>query len=101
MQCPLCGGSTRRFGFNRNGSQRYRCDPCGHTFTDKQSSPRDRRRLTLDKEIFCLRHLLEGTSIRSTERLLDVQHATIIRAAVAAGTACQSFLETIVRDVDV
>jgi transposase-like protein/IS1 family transposase len=101
MQCPLCGGPTRRYGFNRNGSQRYRCDGCDRKFTDERTRPRDGRRLSPAKSLDCLRHLLEGTSIRSTERLLAVHRDTIIAAAVAAGTSCQRWLENTLRDVEV
>jgi len=55
----------------------------------------------LDKEIFSLRHLLEGTSIRSTERLVEVHRDTIITATVTAGKSCQRFLEHVVRSVQV
>ena len=72
MNCPRCQGSTRRFGFNRNGSQRYRCDSCHLTFTDEATRPRDGRRLSEDREVMALRHLLEGNSVRSTERLLEI-----------------------------
>ena len=34
MFCPECQTETRKFGKNRNGSQRVRCDECKKTFTD-------------------------------------------------------------------
>ena len=93
MNCPRCQGSTRRFGFNRNGSQRYRCDSCHLTFTDEATRPRDGRRLSEDREVMALRHLLEGNSVRSTERLLEIHRDTILDAMVRAGEGCQRVLE--------
>jgi hypothetical protein len=34
MNCPHCNQSTRRFGHNQNGCQRYRCEACREIFTD-------------------------------------------------------------------
>ncbi len=96
MECPTCQGSTRRFGLNRNGSQRYRCDACRRTFTDEATRPDDGRRLGRDKAIMTLRMLLEGNSIRSTERLIEVHRDTIIALMIRVGEACQRWMaETI------
>jgi transposase-like protein/IS1 family transposase len=93
MFCPDCREPARRFGFNRNGSQRYRCNGCARTFTDEETRPPDRRQLSADRGVFCLRLLLEGTSIRSAERLTGVHRDTIIGAMVEAGERCQTFLD--------
>src|SRR4051812_23030160 len=82
MLCPTRNGSTRRVGYNRNGSQRYRCDECGATFTDEATRPADRRELAEEKVLMCLRMLLEGNSIRSVERRTGVDRYTIIDAMV-------------------
>ena len=96
MECPLCESQMRRFGHNRNGSQRHRCDVCRRTFTDEQTRPMDRRRLDMDKAVLALRHLLEGNSVRSTERLVEVHRDTILSVMVEAGENCQRFLESVV-----
>jgi transposase-like protein/IS1 family transposase len=101
MLCPVCQNQARRFGRNRNGSQRYQCLTCGRTFTDEVTRPEDGRCLPFDRAVFCLRLLLEGTSIRSVERLTGVHRDTILSVLVNAGERCQSFLEETVRDVPV
>jgi transposase-like protein/IS1 family transposase len=101
MECPLCQGHTRRFGQNRNGSQRYRCDACRRTFTDKATRPTDRRRLAPATVILCLRMLLEGNSIRSVERLTGVHRDTIITAMVEAGKKCKTFMESVIERIPV
>ena len=89
----------RRFGKNRNGSQRHRCDECRKTFTDKQTRPQDRRKLDPAKMVLCLRMLLEGNSIRSVERLTGVHRDTVIDAMVEAGKACKRFLACVLINI--
>jgi transposase-like protein/IS1 family transposase len=101
MLCPFCDESARRFGRNRNGSQRYQCLACGRTFTDKGTRPEDGRRLPFDRAVFCLRLLLEGMSIRSVERLTGVHRDTILSVFVDAGECCQQFLEQELSDIGV
>ncbi len=97
--CPVCGGPARRFGTNRNGSQRLRCTPCARTFTDGSTRPPDRRCLAPDKARLCLRMLLEGNSVRSTERLTEVHRDTIIAHCVEAGERCERFMARVVTNV--
>lgn len=101
MLCSMCQKEMRRFGKNRNGSQRYRCNPCRRTFTDAVTRPTDRRFLPTDKLILCLRMLLEGNSVRSIERLMGIHRDTIIEAMIRAGEKCQRFLESVVQNVPV
>src|SRR5437773_2224348 len=101
MQCPTCQGQTRRFGKNRNGSQRFRCDACKATFTDETTRPHDNRRVEEAKMILCLRMLLEGNSIRSVERITGVHRDTIIDAMVTLGTKCKRLLESRIHRVPV
>jgi transposase-like protein/IS1 family transposase len=100
MICPICGESTRRFGFNRNGSQRYRCDECRKTFTDEATS-HDGRRLPHEKLVFCLRLFFEGNSVRSIERLTGVHRDTFLVAMVTTGERCERFLEAAIAGVPV
>ena len=92
MFCPTCRNPARRFGFNRNGSQRYRCAQCG-TFTDADTRPADNRRLPLSRAVDVLRQLLEGNSLRSTHRLTNIARNTIIATMVEAGECCKRFLD--------
>ena len=85
MNCPHCQGATRRYGRNRSGSQRYRCDACRKTFTDDTTLTVDHRELPRQTAIIVLRHLLEGCSVRSTERLTGVHRDTILDLLVDAG----------------
>lgn len=101
MQCPACQAEARRFGRNRNGSQRYQCRDCRRTFTPEGDRPLGNMRLDAAKAVLCLRMLLEGTSVRSVERLTDVNRNTILSLLVTVGPRCQQFLEQAVQGVPV
>jgi len=101
MQCHLCENEMRRFGRNRNGSQRYRCAVCQRTFTDAQTRPVDHRRVDPKTMLTILRLLLEGNSIRSLERTFGVHQDTIINNMVEAGEKCRSFLARKISEVAV
>jgi IS1 family transposase len=77
--------------------QRYRCDVCARTFTDETTRPADRRCLSQEKTILCLRMLLEGNSVRSTERLTEVNRNTIISMMVEVGNKCEPWMEKTVK----
>jgi transposase-like protein/IS1 family transposase len=91
MLCPDCDSQTRRFGRNRNGSQRYRCDVCEFTFTDEVTRPVDRRFVEEPRMTLCLTMLLEGSSVRSMERVTHTHRDTILAALVTAGENCERF----------
>ncbi len=62
-------------------------------------------RLSLDRALLCLQLIVEGNSIRSTERITGVHRDTILALLVKAGERCEKLLaETIiglrVRDVE-
>jgi transposase-like protein/IS1 family transposase len=99
MLCPICQTTAQRYGKNRNGGQRYRCLTCARSFTDDATRPADGRRLAADKLVMCLRMILEGNSVRSTERLTEVHRDTIIGAVVDAGEKCETFLTAAVKGV--
>lgn len=101
MLCPYYGREARPFGFNRNGSRRYRCPRCIRTCTDERTRPADRRQLSRDKTILVLRLVLEGNSVRSAERLTDVHRDTIIATMVEAGEFCQRFMRSVIQRVPV
>lgn len=101
MRCPICQTESRRFGFARSGSQRYRCDACARTFTDESTRAVDRRRVDPAKMNLVLRLLLEGNSIRALERQLNVNRNTIMWGMVEAGEKCRAFVEKTVCNVQV
>lgn len=96
MTCPCCHEIAKKFGKHRNGSQRYRCCSCGKTFTEEKAKLIGDMRIDLDRAEMCLRMLLEGNSIRSTERLTGTHRDTIIKLMVLIGERAKEFMADVV-----
>jgi len=92
MTCPTCNKSAKRFGKDRKGNQRYRCLSCSKTFQEPRVKILDKMTLADDKALSVLSHLIEGCSIRTTERLTGVHRDTIMRLLLMAGTKCEVFM---------
>jgi IS1 family transposase/transposase-like protein len=99
MLCLVCSRPARRFGRNRNGSQRWHCVECNRTFT--VGAERDGRRVPEERAVLCLKMLFEGNSVRSIERMTGTHRDTILDAMVTLGKACKRFLETTISGVHV
>src|ERR1051325_11141579 len=97
MTCHNCEIQCKKFGKNRNGSQRYRCAKCRKTFS--QARPLDTMYLPLEKATKVLNLLLEGCSFRSAERLTGVNRNTIMDLLVIAGDRCERLLATKIQNV--
>ena len=67
MTCPCCLEIAKKFGKDRKGNQRYRCCSCGKMFTDQKPKLIGEMRIDIERAEMCLRMLLEGNSVRSTE----------------------------------
>lgn len=70
MNCTTCKVECRRFGKHRNGLQRFRCPDCGKTYTEAHERPLGDMLIPIDKAVLALQLLLEGSSVRTTERTL-------------------------------
>ena len=99
--CRSCGGRTIGWGKDREGNARRKCKACGATFGIIPERPLGSMRLDLDKATTCLSLLVEGSSIRSTERVTGVHRDTICRLLRVAGAKCESLLNRLVRGVEV
>jgi transposase-like protein len=75
IACPHCQEIEKivRFGTNRSGTARCRCNACGKTFTP---TPNDRSS-TVEKEAEIERALAERLSQRGIARLLKVSRDTV------------------------
>lgn len=101
MTCHTCETQCRRFGKNRNGSQRFRCNTCRKTFSEAVEKPLDGRYLPAEKITTVIQLLLEGCSINSIVRITGVHHTTILSLLVQAGENCERLLSNKVRNVPV
>lgn len=85
---------VKKHGHDRRGNQRYRCILCGITWADeKPQGQLGPMRIPVSTAKLVLRLLLEGSSIRSTERITRVHRDTICRLIVRFGDACRDFLD--------
>jgi transposase-like protein/IS1 family transposase len=93
VTCHNCQIDCNRFGKHRNGLQRFRCSQCRKTFTESHQRPLDEMRIPLDKATMVLKLLVEGTSVRSIERVTQVHRDTILRLLTLAGERCSRLLD--------
>jgi transposase-like protein/IS1 family transposase len=89
-----CGHpEIRKNGKDRHGNQRFKCAVCGKRFTEARQKPLGAMKVPVEKAKMVLRLLIEGSSIRSAERLTGVHRDTICKLIVHFGTACRDFLD--------
>lgn len=93
MNCPNCNNpGSKKFGRDRTGNQRFRCLSCGKTFQTPKVKTLDNSRLAEGKALAVLSHLIEGCSVRSTERLTGVHRDTILNLLTIAGRKCEALM---------
>ena len=93
--------STKKNGKDRRGNQRFKCVDCGRTWTEKKAKPLGDMRIDQDRAVMALKMLLEGMSIRATERITSLHRDTICDLILTVGDNCKSFLERTVSGVEV
>jgi transposase-like protein/IS1 family transposase len=101
MNCPNCNSLAKKHGKDRNGNQRFRCLACGKTYIEPKDKPLGNMYLSEEKAIQCLKALVEGNSIRSTERMTDVNRNTILSLIETVGKKCLWIQENLVKNVKV
>jgi transposase-like protein len=99
MTCHSCSVQCRRFGKHRNGLQRFRCNQCRKTFTEDHERPLDAMRTPLEKAETILKMLVEGSSVRSVERITGVHRDTILRLNMLAGVRCSDLMDAKMRNL--
>jgi len=101
MTCEDCGIECQRFGKHRNGLRRFRCPKCKRTYTEPHARTLDSMYISWDKALLAVQLLLEGNSIRSTERISGLDRNTIMRVLVLAGEKCEKVSGEIIHNVPV
>src|ERR1039458_6300027 len=99
MTCETCKVACQRFGKHRNGLRRFRCPQCKRTFTEPHTRTLGTMYVPQEKAVLATRLLLEGNSIRSTERITQLDRNTIMRLLVLAGERCVALLDSRMRNV--
>lgn len=96
MLCRSCNASIRKFGKTKTGDQRYQCVVCKTISTD---SPKKVVRLERSKVLLVVNLLVEGNSIRSTERITGVKRDTILRLLNVIGERCEKVMTEHIKDI--
>jgi transposase-like protein/IS1 family transposase len=99
VTCQNCQTECRKFG-KRKGRQRYQCPQCRKVFTDARAGI-EGMYLPIERAEAILRMLLEGNSVSSVARILDVHPGTILRLLVKAGEKCERIMAQKIRNVEV
>ncbi len=102
MTCTRCNHTTcKRFGyFGKRRIQRWRCTSCKSTFCEAHTKlTRDTMTANPDAAIRAIQCLLEGCSIRSTERLTGLNRNTIMRLLILAGERSAHLMDSRMRDL--
>jgi transposase-like protein/IS1 family transposase len=101
MNCPRCNELSKKDGKDRKGDQRFKCTECGKRFSLPKEKLLGAMILPEHKALLCLNLLVEGNSVRSTERITGVHRDTVLSLLETVGKKCLWIQENLVKDVKV
>jgi transposase-like protein/IS1 family transposase len=99
MTCHNCKIAAKKFGKDRKGNQRYRCNQCRKTFQEYQEKLLGNMYLSEEKALMVLQMLVEGNSIRSITRITGIEKKTILSLLMFAGERCEDLMNRKMRKV--
>jgi transposase-like protein/IS1 family transposase len=99
MTCKACDLVCHRIGKHRNGLLRFRCPQCKRTYTEPHTRTLDTMYISQEKAALALQLLIEGNSLRSTERISGLNINTLMSLLVRAGERCQSLMDSKMRNL--
>jgi IS1 family transposase len=74
---------------------------CGATYTEPHAKPLGDMTIPVEKALLAIQLLIEGTSIRTVERITELHRDTICRLLVLVGEKCAAIMAKRVRNVPV
>lgn len=101
MTCEVCEVACQRYGKHRNGLRRFRCHQCKRTYTESHERTLGSMYVSADRATLAVQLLIEGNSIRSTERITKLDRNTIMRLLVLAGKRCETLLDNTIKNIRV
>ena len=101
MVCVDCQKPCQRFGKHRNGLRRFRCVGCKKTYTEPHTRTLDTMYISEAKAVLAIQLLVEGNSIRSTERITGLDRNTIMSLLVKAGDRAGRMMHRKIEHIDV
>ena len=88
-----------KFGKHRNGLRRFRCGKCGRTYTEDHTRLFGDMIVSEERALLAIQLLLEGTSVRSTERITQLHRDTILRLLEVVGKRCTKLMDEKMRNL--
>lgn len=101
MTCHYCKSIAKKHGRTKQGLQRFRCPFCKKTFCENHERPLANMRIKLEDAVLALKCLVEGNSVRSTERLTGLHRDTILDLLLLAGERCEALMKEKICNVPV
>src|SRR6185295_1761635 len=74
---------------------------CKRTFAAPEVGPLEAMRVSMANAVLVLKMLVEGSSIRTTERVTGVEKKTILSLLELAGRKCEALLDEQIQNVPV
>src|SRR5947209_15267749 len=92
MPCKAWDELSQRFGTHRNGLRRFRCPNCHKTYTEPHKPVLEGSYISEERIVLALRLLIEGNSLRSTQRITELDINTLMKILVKAGEKCEKLM---------
>jgi transposase-like protein len=102
--CETCLRPCAKAGKRADGLQRYRCAGCGKTYSDANVQDNlfaSKQAVDDSKALLALQLLVEGNSVRSTERITGLHRDTITALLVKAGEKCKALMAERIANIPV
>jgi len=100
VTCHNCKTEAVKAGRSKNGAQRFKCQQCRRRFTEAQERIfGSDSRLPQETALRILQCLLEGSSVRSTARMCDVEPRTVLNVLTLAGERAERVMAEKIRNV--
>lgn len=101
VTCKDCDLRCQSIGKHRNGLRRFRCPKCRKSYTEPHRRTLNTMYIRQDRAVLALQLLLEGNSLRSTQRITGLDVNTIMTLLVKAGERCQTLMDTRLRGLKI
>src|SRR5271157_4154124 len=101
MTCKDCDLKCHRFGTHRNGLRRFRCPMCHKTYTEAHKPTLGGSYISQERIVLALRLMVEGNSLRATERITGLDINTLMKILVKAGEKCERLIGKLIVNVPV
>jgi IS1 family transposase/transposase-like protein len=98
--CKHCGSPARFLGKNRGGTLRFQCRSCKKTFTQNPTHVfTSEEYLNEARGQLAIQLLVEGTSVRTAERITGLHRDAILKLLVVAGERAESLMDRLIQNV--